>query len=270
MKWYNAPTMFEDLQSPDAAYAVGLLQTDGTHEGSVDGKGRVSVEVAARDHEVLSRLAQSLGCYSSIGRRTRSTNFGDNYETATLRFYDQRTRRLLVDAGVPVGRKARTISPPTMPFAAPDYVRGLLDGDGSIGFTRKGEPFISMVTASPDIAQYLCVTIGEVCGVTRTARPNARDDVFNVMVLNQAATQLASWAWYDTEVVGIRRKKSAAVKVAAWTPPAGKEGRYGVVRRAWTAEDDSVVLGQPTARAAEILGRTLSSVSVGKWRLRQV
>lgn len=81
--------MFDDLERPDVAYAVGLLQTDGTHSGSLDGKGRVSLELAVRDQEILARISSLLPCYSSIGYRTRTTNFADKYETAVLRFYDR-------------------------------------------------------------------------------------------------------------------------------------------------------------------------------------
>jgi hypothetical protein len=156
--------VFDQVKDPDIAYAIGLLQTDGTHSGSLDGKGRVSLELAIRDEGILTRIASLLPCYSSIGHRTRTTNFADNYETAILRFYDQATRRSAAGAGILVGRKSAEIAPPTGPLAVADYLRGLLDGDGSVGFTRKGEPFVSMVTASPSIARFFCDTIREVCG----------------------------------------------------------------------------------------------------------
>ena len=35
-----------DLKVPDAAYAFGLLQADGTHAGNLDGKGRIALELA--------------------------------------------------------------------------------------------------------------------------------------------------------------------------------------------------------------------------------
>lgn len=260
--------MFDDLQRPDAAYLVGLLQTDGTHSGSVDGKGRVSLELAIRDAEILSRISSLLPCYSSVGYRTRATNYADNYETAILRFYDQATRRAVAAAGVQVGRKADTIVPPTGSIATADYLRGLLDGDGSIGFTRKGEPFVGMVTTSPAIAGFFCDVVRDVCGVVRTARRNARDGVYNILVLNVAAARLASWVWYTPNVLGLERKKEAARQVSSWRPPPEKAGRYQAVRRPWTESEDLIVLAHGQSEAARLLGRSVSSVSVRKWRLR--
>jgi hypothetical protein len=257
-----------DLTMPVVAYTIGLLQTDGTHQGSLDGKGRVSLELAVRDENVLWQIAAILPCYASVGHRTRTTNFGENHETAILRFYDQATRRALASLGVSVGRKTRTIQPPGGPLATADYLRGLLDGDGSVGFTRNGEPFVSIVTASPAVAEFFCQVVQDVSGVTRTARANRRDGVFNVMVRNAAAAHLAAWVWHSADVLGLERKRTAAQQVAAWIPPKEKAGRYGVVRKPWTAHDDEIVMSHNQAEAARILGRTASSVSLRTWRLR--
>jgi hypothetical protein len=260
--------MFDDLERPDVAYAVGLLQTDGTHSGSLDGKGRVSLELAVRDEAILTKISLLLPCYSSIGRRTRTTNFAEEYESAILRFYDQATRRSAAAAGIPVGKKTDLIAPPAGPLAAPDYLRGLLDGDGSVGFTRKAEPFVGIVTASPAIAAFFCDVVRDVCGVVRTARPNTRDGVYNILVLNRAAARLANWVWYSPDVLGLDRKKVAALKVASWQPAAEKVSRYDVLRKPWTTADDLIVLARGQSEAARILGRTISSVSTRKWRLR--
>lgn len=126
---------------------------------------------------------------------------------------------------------------------------------------------MSMVTASPAIASYVCRAIFRTCGVERTARPNTRDGVFNIMVLNVAAARLAAWAWYSADVLALERKRRAASAVAAWRPPPEKAGRYGATRKRWTTEEDQVVLARGQAEAARLLGRSVSSVSARKWRL---
>jgi hypothetical protein len=261
--------MFDDLTTPNAAYIVGLVQTDGHHDGHLDHKGKVTIELAERDADVLERIKDLLSCYASVRYRTRTTNFNSNeYRTATLAFFDRQTRRALADVGVPVGSKTTLIRPPTVPFAHADYVRGLLDGDGSVGLTGRGLPFVSMVTASPWIADYLCRVIWDVCGVRRTTTPNSRDGVHNVMVANLAAAKLAAWAWHGPDVLSIERKRDAARVVASWEPDPAKAGRYGVTKRKWTAAEDRVLMLSPSLRdAAMELGRTLSSVSVRRWRL---
>lgn len=255
-----------DLSTAEDAYLFGLLQTDGTHEGSVDGKGRVSIELAVRDADILYALRAHLPCFSSVGHRARQTNFSGTteYRSASLRFYAQPARRRLADLGLPPGAKAHTAVPPVEALSAPDYVRGLVDGDGSVGFTAKGYPFISFVTASESLARYFEAIVFEVTGARRRSNRNARDQVFNVMVANQNAVTLARWLYYPGSMA-LHRKAAAAAEVLEWTAPSS---RYGVARKPWTPEEDAVVLSTPSnAEAATRLARTTQSVNLRRWRL---
>ncbi|MFQ6226392.1 hypothetical protein [Nocardia sp. NPDC002869] len=259
-----------DPSSPAVAYAIGLFQTDGSHDGSVEGKGRISLELSIRDQRILASLAEIIPCYTSIGYRTRKTNFADVHRSAVLRFYDRETRRQFAGFGVTIGRKSEKIRPPDGPFAEPDYVRGLLDGDGSVGFTKKGEPFVGFGTVSETAAYFYCEVVRRVCGVTRRPGRNRRDGSFNILLLNHAAARLAGWAWYSPDVLGIERKLISARQVANWMPPSEKAGRYGAVRTPWTARDDHIVMTHSQTEAALVLGRTISSVSMRRWRLRNM
>lgn len=129
-------------------------------------------------------------------RRQRSTSFADDYVSYTLKFFDQAIRAELAALGMPPGRKAYDLSPPAgVGLVVREYLRGVLDGDGSLGFTRTGMPFVSLVTASEQLAQFFERQIWEVRGVRRSTRRNSRDRVFNVMVSNKAAALLAAHCW---------------------------------------------------------------------------
>ncbi len=70
----NALCMFWDARRPEIAYLVGLLQTDGCHDGSPDRKGRITLELAVRDRDVLEGISSLLLAtrlsVSGTGRRT--------------------------------------------------------------------------------------------------------------------------------------------------------------------------------------------------------
>ncbi|MGN7701482.1 hypothetical protein [Cellulosimicrobium sp. 22601] len=261
--------MFWDARRPEIAYIVGLLQTDGSHHGDPNHRGRITLELSARDRGVLDEISSLLPCYSSVRLRQRTTNFSADYATAVLGIFDQTARQQLASFGVTPGRKSSTVGPPSAPFSAPDYVRGVLDGDGSVGFTATGVPFVSLVTASPSLATYFCSVIADVCGVRRSAKPNTRDGVMNIMVANLAAATLARWAWHSPDALGIDRKQRLAEAVAAWRPEPGRESRYGIVRKRWTPAEDAIVLKLPQDEAAEALGRTVQSISMRRWRLHK-
>ena len=87
------------------------------------------------------------------------------------------------------------------------------------------------------------------------------------MVTNHAAASLARHCWVNAMGPAIERKAAAAAAVAAWAPLPGTAGRYGVVRKAWTAADDAILFEPSMAEAAVILDRTLKAVSIRRWRL---
>jgi len=263
MTWPN-------LASPDDAYLMGLLQTDGSNHRGRGQKGAITIELSARDSGLLEQLQNVIPCYTSVRRRTRSTNFAAVHESATLTICDLATRRSLEAAGLPTGKKSKSVAPPSGPLAARNYVRGLVDGDGSIGFTGQGYPFVSFTTASTALAQYYVARLRETTGAVRTARPNARDGVANVMVTCEPAAAWATWL-YDGARLALDRKADSARAVAAWTRPEGMRARPAHGKRPWTDEDDRLVLDESLTQRviAMRLDRSVSSVSARRWRLRK-
>ena len=181
-----------DLTIPAHAYFFGFAQTDGSHYEGTRQRGRLTIELSERDEAVLHSFASLFGVYSRVSYRERITNFGP-HRAAVLTVCDLAFRRELVELGLPAGPKATTVAPPTTAFSLRDYLRGLIDGDGSVGFTRTGRPFVSFVTASQPLAEFLCAQALTVVGAFRTPNRNTRDGVFNPMVAGDPAAPLAAW-----------------------------------------------------------------------------
>jgi hypothetical protein len=184
-----------DLSDPANAYVFGFIQADGHHSAGKGRKGRISVEIKADDVKLLHDMQQVIPWRTSITVRIRTTNFSPSaHRTAVLGMNMLEGRARFLELGLPVGRKSAIIAPPTEPFSHSDYLRGIIDADGSVGFTAKGWPFISLVTASPAIAEFACAEILQITGAARTARPNARD---NVMIASDPAAKFARWLYED-------------------------------------------------------------------------
>jgi hypothetical protein len=254
-----------DLLQPDDAYIFGLLQTDGSHEAGPGRKGKIKLELSSRDQDVLAAIHARCPVKSSLSSRTRATNFSASHESAIWRLCDLATREHLLGLGLPIGKKSSTAAPPPVEFSVRDYARGLTDGDGSLGFTARGLPFVSFVSASAALTEFYCDVICQAAGVVRNPGRNKRDGVFNVMVTNDAAVALASWL-YGPDDLALRRKAEAARLVAAWVRPEHWGPR--VLRTRWVPQDDLIVLWYPPEEAAERLGRTLASVKMRLWRLQ--
>lgn len=256
-----------DLTLAEHAYFFGFAQTDGSHYAGTRQRGRLTIELSQRDEAVLHSFSALFDVYSRVSYRERVTNFG-SHRAALWTLCDLGFRRELTELGLPAGRKAETVAPPTTAFSVRDYLRGLIDGDGSVGFTRTGRPFISFVTASRPLAEFFCAQALEVVGAHRTLSRNTRDRVFNPVVAGDPAAELAAWL-YPAGCLALDRKRESADRVAAWTRPAGMRARPLSGARRWTADEDADVFTGSIREAAARLGRSEKAVNMRRCRLRR-
>lgn len=255
-----------DLLRPNHAYLLGFLLGDGTLYAGRGRKGRLSVEVSARDGALLERLGALLPG-ASLSTRERPTNFSPLSSTVVLSWCRYDVREAVRAAGMPVGRKDRVVAPPDAPFSTRDLARGFVDADGSVGFTARSVPFVSVVSNSLAMARWWTAVVQERSGVTRTATPNRRDGAINVMVQSDAAARLCAWL-HQSGDLALERKRSTALQVAGWTRPPGMRARSTPQR--WTRQQDARVLAEvPVEQLADELGRTVASVAMRRWRLAQ-
>ncbi|WP_405870379.1 hypothetical protein [Streptomyces sp. NBC_00005] len=255
-----------DLTVPEYAYMFGFLQADGHLYQGTGQKGRLSVELNARDIDLLYRFKNLTPYNSSVTERSRSTNFAENYHSAVWTLCSLEARTKLNELGLPYGRKSRTITPPRVAFSRRDYLRGLIDADGSVGYTGPGWPFVSLTTSSTAIGAYLCSYARKITGAERLINRNARDEVYNISYEKETAQALVADLYYPG-CLSLGRKQVKADALARWIRPF--DMRVVDSRRHWTARDDQVLLQSDDIPAvAEELGRTEKSCRVRLWRLR--
>jgi hypothetical protein len=222
---------FMDLTVPECAYMFGFLQADGHLYQGAGQKGRLTVELGVRDIDLLYRFKHLTPYDSRVSERTRSTNFAENHHSAVWTLCSLEARTKLNELGLPYGRKSRQIAPPSVDFSRRDYLRGLIDADGSIGFAGQGIPFVSLTTSSTAIATHLGFYAREITGVERVINRNTRDEVYNITYEKEAAQTLATDLYYPG-CLSLGRKQVKADAVAAWTRPL--DMRVAHSRRLWT------------------------------------
>ncbi|MFI1768644.1 LAGLIDADG family homing endonuclease [Streptomyces sp. NPDC020800] len=257
---------FMDLMVPEYAYMFGFLQADGHLSKGAGQKGRLTVEIGARDVEVLRAFQRLTPYYSSVTERTRSTNFAATHTAAVWSVCSLEARTTLNKLGLPYGSKSKTIAPPNGEFSRRDYLRGVIDADGSVGLTSKGFPFVSLATASTAIASCLRDYSRDVTGAERSLKRNARDEIYNVLYMMEAAQRLATSLYYPG-CLSLERKRAVAESFSTWARPSGMRAAH--TSRRWTEPEDRVLLklNSPMA-ASEVLGRTTQSCNLRLWRLR--
>ncbi|MFG2843298.1 LAGLIDADG family homing endonuclease [Kitasatospora sp. NPDC048296] len=256
---------FFDLERPEHAYMFAFLQADGHLTQESRNRGRLTVELSARDAPILERFQQLCPHNSTISYRTRTTNFKAEHTSATWTVYAREFREELQALGLPAGRKSEVVAPPSAPFSERDYLRGLIDADGSVGRTAQDLPFVSLTTQSDAIASFFISYAEELSGAERRIfHRNSRDGIYNVMYAREEAVVIANNLYY-TRCLSLPRKQSGATRAGTWCRPADMKR---VIRRSWTPEEDTILLRSPTlADAAKNLKRSTSSCQVRRWRL---
>lgn len=257
-----------DPERDDHAYFLGLLATDGSISETSRNRGRVAFELGASDASILAELADRIPYRAHLSRRRRTTNFRADYDSAILSFHDLRLRRSLAALGFRSGKTATTIGLPTQAFNEIGFWCGVVDGDGSIGLTRTNRPFASFVTASERLRDGYVDFLYRVTGRRLNPNRNTRDRVYNIVVFDEGAQQIAT-TLYRNGTIAIERKAMSARLIADWKRPGWKK-RITFERRRWNPDQDQDVLSGTTHKEVAVkLGRTLQSVKMRHWRLRQ-
>lgn len=195
-----------DLENEVHAYFYGLALADGHLRESDRNRGYLAIELMDSDASVLRDLSRRLPWKSSVSTRSRKTNFSEKSSSVCMRICDRELRRQLVELGFPVGKKSHIVGAPSGRYSRRDFWRGFIDGDGSIGNTLTGLPFISVVTKSSVLAQQYKDFVFDMTGKMLGTGLNSRDKVYNLMITGKAAGVLAS-ALYGNCSIAITRKE---------------------------------------------------------------
>jgi hypothetical protein len=208
-----------DLTIPENAYIFGLLQTDGSLNKR---KNRtkttsLSIEIKKSDEDILLKLQKVLPVSSYLKYRKRNTNFKDNYESVSLIINGQGFRDELNRLGLPIGKKSEIISTPKTEYSKSNYWRGIIDGDGSLGFSNRGIPFVSLTTKSEKIAREYKLYLKLINGLAPKSNRNKRDNIYNIIVYRELAKNVAD-KLYANNTICLDRKYNLAMSILDWKP----------------------------------------------------
>ena len=164
--------------------------------------------------------------------------------------------------GFRLGR-SDSITVPQENFIQPDYFRGIIDADGSLGMTANGLPFISLITASENLAQGYTAFVANLIGYNKRIQRNTRDKVFNITVFREEAQAILSMLYYEN-CLALPRKVAKLTDVMHWQRP---DSMKKIQRRLWCKEQNTFILTHSVEESACHLRRTPQSIKMRLWRL---
>lgn len=255
-----------DLRAPAHAYLFGFLQADGHLYQNTRSRGRVTVEISAKDVDLLQEFSRLIPFHSSVTTRTRRTNFSKEHTSACWSVYDRQFRQSLLNLGLPAGKKSALAAMPDVEVSTADYFRGLIDADGSLGMTGNGFPFLAFVTASESLADSFAGFIFENTGKRKRVERNVRDKVYNMTVFKEDAQTVVAKLYYDG-CLGLTRKIRKAAEVGRWERPEGM--RRVLQKKTWSPSEDRFIVSHELTESVAALARTECSIKMRLWRLNR-
>lgn len=119
---------FESIDTPEKAYILGFLLTDGNVNSK---RGSITITLSAIDLEHLRRIAKEMGSNSEIKvERSSGRNGRKVADYASLRIYSTKMIKDLGKYGM-IDNKTFSVKRPDLPDSLmPDFWRGCVDGDG--------------------------------------------------------------------------------------------------------------------------------------------
>lgn len=254
-----------NLKIPEHSYFFGFAQTDGYLEEHSRNRGRLRIELGKRDKNILESFKELFSSvYSSIINRVRDTNFKENHKSYTFNIYNKEFRQELNKLGVPYGKKSQIVSLPKSNFCERDYIRGLIDGDGSVGITGRGFPFISITITSGKLKNYLFNIIEKITGESKKITRNKRDNIYNIMINREKAQQFIKYLYYPN-CLALRRKLKKAEMALKWKRP---KDMKRVFQKFWEKWEEKYILTHTRGESYNHLKRTESSVKNKLWDLK--
>jgi hypothetical protein len=256
--------MIIDLKIAEHSYFYGFAQADGSLYETTRNRGKLSIELSERDESLLLEFQNIFPVKSHISKRTRDTNFKDNHTSVTFTIHDWDFRKELKVLGFPNKSKSLIIGPPNGEYSEIDYIRGIIDGDGSLGLTSKDIPFLSLVTVSESLKDYYINFLFNITGKLKKPSRNKRDDAYNIMINKEDAKLVVSKLYYN-DCFCLPRKLEKSKDVMSWVRPQNMKKITG--RKKWTDEDDNTITTLSLEEAIKETGRTEQSIKMRLWRL---
>jgi hypothetical protein len=199
---------FFRVWTPETAYVLGYWWADGYMY--LKPHGAHEIEIASNDREHLQTIAETIGGKYTLRRVSVSSNC---YEIAfcSKEMYQDLARL----GGTP--RKSRTTILPTVPPSLlPHFVRGVVDGDGTLAWNGD-RPILQIYSSSQQFLTGLISSVERGTGIPAPS-PQANRENWTVKWSTIRAKCLVAWLYVDNPGLALGRKAAIAARFLEWQP----------------------------------------------------
>ena len=189
------------------AYAIGLLTTDGNL--SKDGR---HLNMTSKERKMIATFKMCLGINNKIGRKARGGSTLKKY--FQIQFGDKNFYSFLLSIGL-TPAKSKTIGKLNIPdnyFA--DFLRGCIDGDGSIGIFKHPESKhpqlrVRLYSASTPFLQWIKNKISRNNDI-KTGWIEKNNHISTLVYAKENSIKLLNYIYYQNVEYYLKRKYNIA------------------------------------------------------------
>jgi hypothetical protein len=198
---------FFRMWTPEMAYVLGLWWTDGCMRIKSN-TGAHEIEIASNDRDHLELVAQVIGGKYFLRKVSVQSN------TYVISFCSKEMYQdIQAHGGTP--RKSRTIGFPYVPpELLPHFVRGVVDGDGTLSWNGD-RPVLHIYSGSKPFLFDMAVAVECATGMY-APKVNANRTLWYIKWSTVRARSLASWLYFDNLGLALERKRAIATKFLEW------------------------------------------------------
>ena len=243
------------------SYLYGLFGTDGNVRRTEDNH-IYDLTLELIDEDIIDKINGVLPNCSKT-ERERDTNFKKNYHSYILHCHNQDFIQWCENNCFPIRNKTERLSLP-IEYSEPDFWRGVIDGDGSIGLKNvEQQPFLSLATKSELLKEGFCDYIHKLTGFRPNVNRNKRDNIFNITLHGEKALLVLSDIYKDAEIY-INRKYNSYLQIKDWK----KQNLKGVKRLPWSKQETEDLLILPQEEfIKKYPTRTLCAIKAKKTKI---
>ena len=217
---------FEKIDTEEKAYFLGLLFTDGCIRLSHDGRqNQVRLELQLQDKYMLEKLKEELCSDSKLTFTKKKNKSGTFSESAILSIRSNKIVQDLKKYGIIEKKTYLTKHLPNIPEPfQKDFLRGLIDGDGSIYFTscfnkEKQVYYDKKVIYFCDYSKSVCEDFRKMClpFLSRDCCPfpkkEGQKELYRITFTKQSDVKELTTALYKDNKVCLTRKYELAKRI---------------------------------------------------------
>ena len=191
------------------AYVIGVITTDGNL--SPDGR---HINITSKDYEMVVSIRKLLKLKNKIGKKARGGSQAKIY--SVLQFGDINFYEFLLSIGL-MPAKSKTLKALSIPRTYfVDFLRGCIDGDGSIGAFKHPESRfpqirVRLVSASPSFLMWMLHSVQTVLRIKGGyVYKNKNSSVSTLSFGKEDSRKIISLMYYEKSVPALARKRKRA------------------------------------------------------------